>query len=955
MRKLSTVVFIAFFLPLTGCTLLERSGSTAVGARAACLSMVKGGLRPIADDPQQRFLGKVDKDTAACRGGERAVAQRETPWNDWANYWATGDANSRADGAEAITKLGAHLKPNGRGIDGALLDLEYQRVELIKFNLHDNYTYQNYVEGDNGVSGRALKRWDAMRLPAEHPRYADVGAEGAQLCKGDLIRGRTLTGICNDIVNPLMGSTGTEFARNVAFNSTFPRLGKNDLARNRHADRLDLLTPDPQVVSRRLFTRAQSNPALCNEGKGLPGDDVKAHCDYTPAPFFNVMAAFWIQFMTHDWFSHLDEGRNASEQMETGCKRARTPNGVQALTPGDAAELGCRSGDAVEKSLAARTDEPAVFEHNGRKTLARAYQTSTNHNTAWWDASQLYGYNEVSRTRLKRDASDPAKLLMETRGGHNGAGEAFGYLPLFTQEDAIQPQWSGQEAAPFPDNWTLGISFFHNLFAREHNAFVTAFRARAKAAPGEDSGLRNPANPKRIIAYRDVSDDELFEAARLVVAALIAKIHTIEWTTQLLYDEPLYRGLNSNWNGLFDEYEKLSEILAKIVRKKADSTDEDVATQWYSIFASGPGIVGLGSQIEKFGKDIWSLDNPQHVNGGINHFGSPFNFPEEFVTVYRLHPLVPDLIEYREWDKDPNRITKKLSVVETFRGKATQSMTDNGIADVALSMGRQRLGALTLGNHPQFMQNLDMSHLQTPTNRVDIAALDLIRDREHGVPRFNEFRRQIGLKQLTSFDDFVDRRLPDGSAAKAAQEALVEDLRDVYGQHACDSSKVITDAQLDSAGFPINDCLGQPDGSLVDNIEDLDTVVGWLAESTRPHGYAISETQFHIFILNASRRLFSDRFYTSSFRPEFYTSLGIDWVMNNGPDGEVWEKGEPNGHRQQVLPMKRVLMRNVPELRAELENVINTFDPWARDRGEYYSVEWKPRPGAEDDDAFKNL
>jgi hypothetical protein len=29
--------------------------------------------------------------------------------------------------------------------------------------------------------------------------------------------------------------------------------------------------------------------------------------------------------------------------------------------------------------------------------------------------------------------------------------------------------------------------------------------------------------------------------ARLVVAAEIAKIHTIEWTTQLLYDEPLYR------------------------------------------------------------------------------------------------------------------------------------------------------------------------------------------------------------------------------------------------------------------------------------------------------------------------------------------------------------------------------------------------------------------------------
>jgi hypothetical protein len=65
----------------------------------------------------------------------------------------------------------------------------------------------------------------------------------------------------------------------------------------------------------------------------------------------------------------------------------------------------------------------------------------------------------------------------------------------------------------------------------------------------------------------------------------------------------------------------------------------------------------------------------------------------------------------------------------------------------------------------------------------------------------------------------------------------------------------------------------------------------------RPHGFAISETQFQIFILNPSRRLFSDRCFTSSFRPEFYTHLGIAWVMNNGPTGKQRERGEPNGHK----------------------------------------------------------
>ena len=53
-----------------------------------------------------------------------------------------------------------------------------------------------------------------------------------------------------------------------------------------------------------------------------------------------------------------------------------------------------------------------------------------------------------------------------------------------------------------------------------------------------------------MIRYGDVSADELFEIARLVVSAEIAKIHTIEWTTQLLYDEALYQAMNANWNGL---------------------------------------------------------------------------------------------------------------------------------------------------------------------------------------------------------------------------------------------------------------------------------------------------------------------------------------------------------------------------------------------------------------------
>ena len=148
--------------------------------------------------------------------------------------------------------------------------------------------------------------------------------------------------------------------------------------------------------------------------------------------------------------------------------------------------------------------------------------------------------------RVKRDPKDPAKLLLEPVDGQQGPG----YLPVLAPGDPMNPQWAGQEAAGFPDNWTIGLSFLHNLFVREHNSFVNEFRRIAAATPNADCGLRNPADPKTTIRYKDIQADELFAAARLVVSAEIAKIHTTEWTPQLLYGEPLYEGMNANWSGL---------------------------------------------------------------------------------------------------------------------------------------------------------------------------------------------------------------------------------------------------------------------------------------------------------------------------------------------------------------------------------------------------------------------
>jgi hypothetical protein len=560
MNKLRPVALLIALL-LAFCPALAQSGKAQSGkaqsrkeeeaSLKACAERVLKGARKIANTRGERFEGKVSEATALCRGGQRALQFRNTPWVDWSQYWGTGDAMSRTPGL--ITKTG----PSFRGVNGALIDLEYQRMELIKFNLFDNNrTYTAYVTGRDNVAGAALKTWPEMRLPKDHPNYQDVGGDGKQVCKGDLVRARTVTGICNDVLNPLMGSTGQMFTRNVEFDTTFPEEGRTELTRNRHGDRLGLLKPDPQVISRRLFTRKQSNPDACREGYGLPGDSPLANCDYQKAPFFNVLAAYWIQFMTHDWFSHLEEGHNQPDYMKVGCE-TQLVNGVQKPLPEEEVrKLGCRPDDRIDKSYVAADSDPEKFSSGGKEYLARAPKIARNTSTAWWDASQIYGYDDRSRQRVKRDPADRARLAVEPNG----------YLPVFADNGPINPEWKGQESSGFPDNWTIGLSFYHNVFTREHNSFVSEFRKTAAQKPTTDSGLRNPSDPQKVIRYQDVTPDELFEVTRLVVSAEIAKIHTTEWTPQLLYNDPLYKGMNANWSGLLGEGGgEISKILSNII------------------------------------------------------------------------------------------------------------------------------------------------------------------------------------------------------------------------------------------------------------------------------------------------------------------------------------------------------------------------------------------------------
>ena len=89
-------------------------------------------------------------------------------------------------------------------------------------------------------------------------------------------------------------------------------------------------------------------------------------------------------------------------------------------------------------------------------------------------------------------------------------------------------------------------------------------------------------------------------------------------------------------------------------------------------------------------------------------------------------------------------------------------------------------------------------------------------------------------------------------------------------------------------------------------------MIGLLAER-KPPGFGFSDTAFRVFILMASRRLESDRFFTRDFRPEIYTEAGMAWVKAN--------------------TMRTVLLRHFPSLEPALRGVANPFAPWQAAQG----------------------
>ncbi|KAH6774459.1 Peroxidase superfamily protein [Perilla frutescens var. hirtella] len=264
------------------------------------------------------------------------------------------------------------------------------------------------------------------------------------------------------------------------------------------------------------------------------------------------------------------------------------------------------------------------------------------------------------------------------------------------------------------------------------------------------------------------------------------------------------------------------------------------------------GLLGKNFK-DRFGHlGITLLSGIVGSKNAVDH-GVPYSLTEEFVSVYRMHPLLPDKLRIRNIDAapGPNKsppLEREIDMAELIGKQGTENLSRIGLRKQIVSMGHQACGALELWNYPIWLRNLvsqNVDGTDRPDHPVDLPALEIYRDRERSVARYNDFRRGLLLIPISKWEDLTD------------DEEAIETLRDVYN----------------------------------DDVEEVDLMVGLLAEK-KIAGFAISETAFIIFLLMATRRLEADRFFTGDYNEERYTKTGLEWVNTTESLKDVLDRHE---------------------------------------------------------------
>ena len=312
-----------------------------------------------------------------------------------------------------------------------------------------------------------------------------------------------------------------------------------------------------------------------------------------------------------------------------------------------------------------------------------------------WIQAQIYGTDEAELA-----------VLRSYKNGHMRFNEN-GMLP----EDPEKP---GIDLTGFNNNYNAQLAFLHWIFVKEHNAIADHYR----------------------YFHPDWSDEKLFLMARKANVAQIARIHTVEWTMDLLQHPTLQLGMHADWYGLVGQ--KLKMYLMRLSYRKP----------W------------IGRLIKPFTNDdtLWGMPGSKW-----EHHDGPFQVPKQFRMVYRLHEMILD--EHEILEPGTDRMMDKIALLNIVHENTRPVIEKYGYDVLAYSFAKKSAGALVLHNFPKSLTEFKN---QQNGQLTDLAMLDVLRERTDGTGTYNEFRRSVGEPPVKSFLELT------GGDAELAKEISVK-------------------------------------------------------------------------------------------------------------------------------------------------------------------------------------
>jgi len=127
------------------------------------------------------------------------------------------------------------------------------------------------------------------------------------------------------------------------------------------------------------------------------------------------------------------------------------------------------------------------------------------------------------------------------------------------------------------------------------------------------------------------------------------------------------------------------------------------------------------------------------VGNQIDKHGQPYGLTEEFTRFTACTRCCLSRFKFGDWRRSSGR----YRVFGVAPGGLQKIDCKFGITNILYFVWNAASGALVLNNYPRLYAGIE--HPGNPL--FDMGAVDILRARERGVPRYNEFRRQLGLIQ----------------------------------------------------------------------------------------------------------------------------------------------------------------------------------------------------------------